>query len=148
MISYSVFPPRRVPDRTATARVVVALLLGATLAACGSRTSTPNPFDRSAIPGAPGTEDPIRIEVQNLNFNDITIWAIRQGQRVRVGRVSGKSEETFRISWNVALPISFFVDAVGGRTCRTVQVSVEREGRVWLAVPANLGYQPCRIGRR
>ncbi len=122
---------------------MVALATG-----CGTTTATGNPFDASAIPGAAAGEDPIRIEARNRNFNDVTIWAVRQGQRIRLGRVTGKTDETFRINWNVAFPISFEIDVVGGRGCRTGQVAVERSGRVWIEIPLAVGNQPCRAGRR
>ncbi len=127
-----------------------ALLVSAlALAACGGSTrATANPFDGSGVPGGSASEDPIRVEVQNLSFNDVTIWAVRQGQRIRLGRVTGKTDETFRIGWNVAVPISFEVDEVSGRGCRTGQVLVDRNARVWLNIPSNVGIQPCRAGRR
>jgi hypothetical protein len=125
-----------------------ALSLVCALAACGGGRAAANPFDPSSVSGGTGAEEPIRIEVQNLAFNEAAIWAIRQGQRVRVGRVGGKSEDEFQIMWNTAFPISFYVDTTGGRTCRTQQVSVDRNARVWLTIPSNIGMQACRIGRR
>lgn len=126
------------------------LLAGLVLAlsGCGSSTAGHNPFDPSSIPGAGALDDPIRIDVQNSNFNDVTIWAIRQGQRIRLGRVTGKTDETFRIAWNVAVPISFAIDEVGGRGCRTNSLSVDVNARVWIVIPANIGLQPCQAGRR
>ncbi len=106
-----------------------------------------SPFDGPVSSGS-SAEDPIQVDVQNLNFNDVTIWAMRQGQRIRLGRVTGKTDQTFRIDWNVALPISFVIDVVGGRGCRTGQIGVDRDSKVWIAIPSNVGTQPCRIGRR
>jgi hypothetical protein len=126
-----------------------AVLVGGILlmSGCTARTSAPSPFD-----GDPGTgsrtEDPIRIDVQNLNFNDATVWAIRQGQRVRLGRVTGKTDETFTLDWNLALPISFVIDVTGGRECQTGRIGVERNARVWVQIPSNVGMQPCQAGRR
>lgn len=128
-----------------------ALLMGLVLSvsACASRSDVSSPFDGpTASTRSNGAEDPIRIEVQNLNFNDVTIWAVRTGQRVRLGRVTGKTDESFRIDWNVAIPISFVIDVVGGRSCTTGQVGVEPNARVWLTVPGSVGVQPCRVGRR
>ena len=134
--------PRR--PRASTAVPLVAVALVAT-SACGGG-SAHNPFDPSAsrTPGA----DRIRIEVQNLNFNDVTVWAMRQSQRVRVGRVTGKTDQTFTIDWNVANPIWFEVDVVSGRSCRTGQVPVDPQSRVWLVVPSEIGLSACRAGRR
>lgn len=104
-----------------------------------------NPFD----PTAPtGVDDRIRVEVQNLNFNDATVYAMRASQRIRIGRVTGKTDQVFTIDWNVAQPIGFVVDVVGGRSCRTTQVIVEAEGRVWVSIPSDMGYGVCRAGRR
>jgi len=127
---------------------VVWVAAALTLAGCGvSRSEAPSPFE-GGNEGGSSVEDPIRVEVQNLNFNDVTVWAVRQGgQRIRIGRVTGKTDETFRIPWNLALPIHFLIDVTGGRSCRTQQISVERDSRVWVAVPSSVGAQPCRIGR-
>ena len=129
------------------ARIVLMVALATMTGCAASRNSGPNPFTGEGIGGNP-VEEEIRVDVQNLNFNDITLWAVRQGQRVRVGRVTGKTDEMFRINWNLAVPIYFVIDVTGGRSCRTAQVSVEREARVWVSVPSNVGASPCRIGRR
>lgn len=121
-------------------------MLSALLAVGCSTGRTLNPFDRSEPTG--GIEERIRIEVQNLNFNDATVWALRSSQRIRVGRVTGKTDQTFRIDWNVAAPISFQVDVVGSRTCRTGAVAVEANSRVWLSIPSDLGFGRCQAGRR
>ena len=76
------------------------------------------------------------------------IWAIRSGQRIRLGRVTGKTDERFRIAWNSAIPIYFTIDEVGGRGCRTNSLSVDRNSRVWVMIPSNIGLQPCQAGRR
>lgn len=128
---------------THRAATLLAVVL---LSACGASRAAPSPFEEGPR-GAP-SEDPIRVDVQNLNFNDITIWAVRQGQRIRLGRVTGKTDATFRIPWNLAIPISFEIDVVGGRSCRTGQVGVERNAAVWVIVPSNVGSQPCQVGRR
>lgn len=127
-----------------------ALMMGLLVCttSCASRNDVSSPFDGPTSSQRTGSEDPIRIEVQNLNFNDVTIWVVRTGQRVRLGRVTGKTDESFRIDWNVAVPISFVVDVVGGRSCATGEVGVEPNARVWLTVPGSVGVQPCRVGRR
>jgi len=126
--------------------LLLVALLGLT-ACASSRSDAPSPFEGGRSQGS-SAEDPIRVDVQNLNFNDITVWAVRQGQRIRLGRVTGKTDESFRTEWNLALPIYFVIDVTGGRSCRTNQVAVERNARVWVIVPANVGSQPCRVGRR
>lgn len=131
-----------------TSRTLFVLGAIALMAGCAGRSDAPSPFDERRVGGAAASEDPIRIEVQNLNFNDATIWAMRGSQRIRLGRVTGKTDQTFRITWNVAVPISFSIDITGGRSCRSGQLGVEPEAVVLLTIPGNVGQQPCRIGRR
>jgi hypothetical protein len=128
--------------------VFLVALLATVLSSCASRNEAPSPFDGSAAAQARGADEPIRVEVQNLNFNDVTVWAIRQGQRIRLGRVTGKTDQTFRTDWNPAMPISFMIDVTGGRTCNTEQVGVDRNAVIWVSVPSNVGAQACRAGRR
>ena len=87
------------------------------------------------------------MEVQNLNFNDVTVWAMRSSQRIRVGRVTGKTDQNFTIQWNVALPISFQIDPVSGRSCTTGLIQVEANSRVRVTVPSSLGVSACRVAR-
>jgi hypothetical protein len=116
---------------------------------CASRSDTRSPFDGPPPPGSSAAEDPIHIEIQNLSFNDITVWSVRSGgQRRRIARVTGKTDQRVTIGWNVAVPIGFFVEQTAGRSCRTGQVPVEPNARVWLSVPSNVGTQACRAGRR
>lgn len=104
-----------------------------------------NPFDGTVLGGV---EDEVRVEVQNLNFNDASVWALRSSQRIRVGRVTGKTDVSFTVRWNTAQPIAFEVDVVGGRSCRTGSIPVEAASRVWLSIPSDMGLGTCRIGRR
>mgnify|MGYP006167616361 CR=1 FL=1 len=83
-----------------------------------------------------------------MNFNDVTMWALRQGQRLRLGNVTGKTDHTFEIDWNVAMSISFVIDVVGGGTCTTPEIGVDPRARVWVSIPSVFGSQPCRVGRR
>ena len=89
----------------------------------------------------------MRMEARNLDCSGATSWAVHQGQRIRLGRVTGKTDAIFRIDWNLALPISFSIDVVGGRACTTSRILVDRNARVWIQVPSNVGVQPCRVGR-
>ena len=137
-------PYRRVRMLATLAWIVVAI------SACGSgRQDSRSPFNGPAPAGVSSTEDPISIEIQNLSFNDVTVWSVRSGgQRRRVARVTGKTDETVTIGWNVAVPISFFIEQTAGRSCSTGQIGVEPRARLWIQVPSNVGQQPCRAGRR
>jgi hypothetical protein len=115
---------------------------------CASSREARSPVDGPSTRSTRGSEDPIVIEVQNLNFNDVSIWTVRSGQRIRLGRVTGKTDKTFRIGWNVAVPIRFDIDVTGGRSCATANVAVDPNAFVWVSIPSSVGPQPCRVGRR
>ena len=124
------------------AALVLVTLVGAS--ACGSLgNSTPNPFDGAARSG----ENRLRIQVQNMNFNDVTVYAVSAGQRIRLGSVTGKTDENFQIDWNFANPISFQVDVIGGRGCDTAAIPVDPGARVWVQIPSEVGMSGCRSGR-
>jgi hypothetical protein len=135
---------RALPPRAALRALCALVILPGIVTACGGGTAQ-NPFDGSTA--TPGGER-IRIEVQNLNFNDATVWALRSSQRIRVGRVTGKTDQMFDIAWNTAQPIAIQVDVVSGRGCRTNAVAVEPNSRVWVTIPSDMGLGQCRIGRR
>ena len=129
-------------------RVLAIMLLSLVSHACGSMNTARNPFDGPVAAGSNGTENPIRIEIRNLNFNDVTVWTSRTGHRVRLGQVTGKTDKTFTVGWNVAVPIQFEIDVTGGRTCTTASIPVDRNAVVWITIPTAVGNQPCRVGRR
>jgi hypothetical protein len=53
-------------------RVLAIMLLSLVSHACGSMNTARNPFDGPVAAGSNSTENPIRIEIRNLNFNDVT----------------------------------------------------------------------------
>ena len=112
--------------------------------ACGGTGRVVNPFD-GTVTG--GVESRIRVEVQNLNFNDATVWGLRGSQRIRIGRVPGKGDREFNVEWNIATAIAFEIDIVASRGCRTRAVPVESGSRVWVTIPSDMGFD-CRAGRR
>jgi hypothetical protein len=48
---------------------------------------------------APGMQNEITLDVENYNFNDVTLYATTVGIRERVGRVPGSGRETFTFRW-------------------------------------------------
>ena len=125
---------------------VAVLAAGLVAGGCSSSAGEAvSPFDG---PTGGDRAQRVRVEIQNLSFNDITVYAVRSsGQRQRMPAVTGQTDEMVTIDWNVAIPISFYVEQVSGTSCRTGQVGVEPGARVWLTVPSTMG-QPCRAGRR
>ena len=125
-------------------RLVGAICAIVVTSACGVRGNARNPFDGSA---EREQAERLRIEVQNLNFNDVTVYAISAGQRTRLGSVTGKTDGSYTIAWNFANPIQFTVDVVGGRGCTTQPLSVEPGARIWVQIPADIGMRACHSGR-
>lgn len=126
-------------------RLLALVAILAVAPACGSLAGgAPNPFDGSL---EQQQEDRLRIQIQNMNFNDITVYAVSLGQRVRLGNVTGKTDQSFRLEWNFANPISFEIDVVGGSGCNTMPLPVEPGARVWVQVPNEVSSSGCRSGR-
>lgn len=111
------------------------LLLG--LSACaGSNTQAKNPF------GGAAEMQQIRITVTNLNWNDATLHALRGGERVRLGVVSGKSDARYTIDWPMNLDLQVEIDLLAGGTCRTRRMAVSPGDVVDLQIDANLDRSP------
>lgn len=125
--------------------VLLALSVVLIVSGCLGRGGNPDdPFNgrRTEAPGR------LNVEVQNLNFNDLTVYAIRQGQQIRLGDVTGKSNREFTIDWDFAVPVQFRVDIVGGRECRIGELAADPGATIQLHIPANVGLSECRGNRR
>ncbi|MDA0313325.1 MAG: hypothetical protein O2992_14590 [Gemmatimonadetes bacterium] len=104
----------------------------------------PDPFGSRAEQG----REQLRVEIQNLNFNDATVFALRQGQRIRLGEVTGKSDGKFTVEWNLALPVEFMIDFVGGQSCTVGGIPADPGSTIWIQVPADICMSRCRGSRR
>lgn len=120
---------------------VLALVVGVT--AC-AKSTTKNPF---APPGTGRGEGSIQVLIENQNFGDATIHAIRGGERIRLGQVTGKSEKSFTVRWTFSLPLEFEVDIIGGQGCGVRPMSVDPGDRVWVRIPTQIGATPCYSGK-
>ena len=89
-------------------RRTVAALSVAFLSACALIPGLAS--DRQAI-SAHGSVLTVRVE--NRNFSDATVHAFDRGHRVRVGRVTGKTVETFTFEW-FQQEITMLIDFTGG----------------------------------
>jgi len=109
-----------------------ALVLG-----CSSRTDTPNPFE----PGGSGAGQ-IQLRVENLNFNDATLHAVSDGARIRLGRVTGKSEARFTVDWPFVrdLRVEINLLAGGNHTTRRLTVSPGESVRLLIQTPLNRSF--------
>lgn len=131
------------PPRTSHRLVAMAILALAPVGCIKSTTRT-NPF---APRGSRGNDGEIQVRVENLNFGDATIHALRGGERIRLGQVTGKSESNFRVRWNFSVPIEFQIDLVGGEACGVRPMTVDPGDRVWVRIPTQIGASPCYAGK-
>src|SRR5688572_28087239 len=98
------------PFPRASRNLALALLL--TVAGCNSLAN-------SRMFGEGGPRPMIRIEVTNLNFNDATLHAIRDGGRLRLGIVTGKGTAVYTLAWQIAVPLRIEIDVLAGGRCTT-----------------------------
>jgi len=111
-----------------TRRFFLSAMLGLAVAACSSKSkSAPIPQPRTTV------------RVENQGFADMTIYAIRSGQRVRLGQASGNTTTTFTIPANLifgATPLRFLADPIGGRgTPISDEITVQPGDQVHLVLP-------------
>jgi hypothetical protein len=130
------------PSRPPLYAALMAILVLAP-AACARGSSSRNPFEGGSRDGAGSIE----VRIENQNFGDATIHALRGGERIRLGQVTGKSQKDFRIRWNFSVPIEFRVDLVGGEGCGVRPMTVDPGDKVWLRIPTQIGMTPCYAGK-
>lgn len=83
-------------------------------------------------------DEDVHVRVINDNFYDVTVYVDRQGARVRLGRVTGQTEQTFTFRARVGDYVAFAVAVQAGRTHVTQQLTVEPGDIIELQVPPDL----------
>ncbi len=90
----------------------------------------------------PGPSDPqvrTTLKVQNQNFLDMNVFVLREGQRIRLGTVTGLSSQVFTIPDYVVRSspqLRFEVHPIGGRdNPRTETISVQPGDQVEMTIP-------------
>lgn len=101
------------------------------LAACGGNRA-PSPF-------AEGGRGSVEIEVRNDNFSDATLHALRGGERIRIGIVTGHTGETFHLDWQFAMPLRVEIDLLAGGRCVTRPINVDPGDALYLRIEPQLG---------
>ena len=113
-----------------TSSIVFALLL-AGIAAC-------NAFTRGS--GATNQNQPTILQVDNQGFQDMDVYAVRLGQRVRLGLATGIHKTTFTIPSSLVsglTPMRFVADPIGGRRPSVSQeITVAPGDTVLMTIPA------------
>lgn len=119
------------------------LALPLLLAGCAAGQSSPNgggPF--AAAADGPQT---ITIHVQNLNFNDATLWAVGRSGRERLGIIGGKADAVYRIAWDTPQPLQIEIDLLAGQSCMTEPMPVDPGDQLELQIQMDLAMQRgCR----
>lgn len=72
--------------------------LGLALLLSGCAT-TSLPVDGDPFAGSGSRSEGVLLTVENNDFRDASIYAVWDGVRTRVGSVTGKTSQTFRIRW-------------------------------------------------
>ena len=106
-------------------------LLFAGIAAC-------NTFTHGS--GTTPQNSPTILEVDNQGFQDMDVYAVRLGQRVRLGLATGIHKTTFTIPSSLVsglTPIRFVADPIGGRRASVSQeITVAPGDTVLMTIPA------------
>lgn len=115
--------------RTCSWAVLILLLL----AACSG-----NPRDR----GIAG-EEATTVRVENRSWTDMTIYAIADGQRVRLGSVTGTTTAVLSIPQGVVglgRTLTFMADPLGSaRTSSSFEIYVRPGEQITLTIPVQAG---------
>ncbi|MDT8340082.1 MAG: hypothetical protein RQ751_01100 [Longimicrobiales bacterium] len=120
------------------ASIHALLILSLTGMAGGCATSR-NPFQDEE-----GTRE-IKVEVLNLNFSDATVYALRQGQRIRLGRVAGKGREFFTLRWPTSLSLQLEFRLLAAEQCVTENLNTDPGDHIYLEIPVDVrGSSLCR----
>jgi len=98
------------------------------------------PLSLTGCAGGPPPETglPIVIEIQNNNFQDATVYAIREGERQRLGIVVGKTDDAYAIPWRPNFALRLEVRFLGGGACATREILMEPGQRYVLDLQPDL----------
>ncbi len=81
------------------------------------------------------TKGMIFIEVDNLNFNQATIWMLSISGQRRLGVVNGRLRKTFSVRWPRSDDLSLRVRVMGERGFTTVRQLVYPGDHIELLIP-------------
>lgn len=114
-------------------RVSAVALLAAGCALLPGSNVKPDEFDEE-VP------EHLTLEVQNDNFYDATIYAVRLGQRLRIGWVGGHTTQTFQFKWP-ALDLSFEIALLAVGSYYTYPLPVDAGDELALTVLPDLHHR-------
>ena len=109
--------------------IAFALIL-AGMSACGTFSRGSNTTDPN---------QPTVVEVDNQGFQDMDVYAVRSGQRWRLGLATGSSKTKLtipRTMVNGLTPLRFIADPIGGRRASVSQeITVSPGDTVVMTIP-------------
>ena len=126
-------PGTRRRGRRTTAALAAALIAALLQAACfGGRQK-----DGDAVP-APNNE--LVVAVQNNNWNDVTIYAVQNGKRVRLGTVASRERAvlTLQGAFGGAGSFRLLLDPIGGNAYLTDPIALRPGDMLDLVIENNL----------
>jgi hypothetical protein len=124
--------------RRMTALFVV--LAAPALAACSAGTAR-NPFmDQEEV----GSRSALRISAESRYFSRVTLYAISTGRRIRIGSVSGLSEEQFSVSWPSQTDLQVLIETQDGYSFLTSAIVATPGETVYLVIESQLRYSRLR----
>ena len=92
------------------------------MAACGAPRTPAQAEPFSATSGRAAT---VRLIVQNRNFSDARLYAVRRGARTILGQVGGKQDAEFTLDWVLPEPLRIEIDMLAGPRCTTEEMQVD-----------------------
>jgi hypothetical protein len=104
--------------------------------AAGGANTTPLPEDRA--------ENVVRIYVTSLAFSDATIYGVIQGDRRRLGQVTGKREIVFTMPLLFPSEMYLEIDFLAGPTCYTERMIVDPGDHLELIIQSENRSLNCR----
>lgn len=91
--------------------------------------------------GGADQNQPTVLQVENQGFPDMTVYAVRSGQRVRLGIATGLSKSKFTIPSSLlsgVTPLRFVADPIGGnRASVSQEITVSPGDTVMMTIPAS-----------
>ena len=110
--------------------IAVALLLLGITACTGFKSGSVSPQNA-----------PTTLQVDNQGFLDMTVYAIRNSQRVHLGSATGNSKTNLAIPSNLVFgltPLRFIADPIGGnRASVSQEITVAPGDTVVMTIPPN-----------
>lgn len=113
--------------RPRTAPIGILLVLALPLTGCATGGSD-DPF-------SPGDARRVEIEAVNLNWNDATLYVLRNGHRQRIGVVAGKGDRTFTVDWPSTYEMRIEIDVLTRGTCVTAGMHVDPGDSLRIEIP-------------